>query len=412
MFGPRKRKIADLDVDEVMQAIAPLIGTHEAGQVARPTFAPTVQNEPVNMGFGRTTENVPSGVPAATPTFNPVTNTQPPTFGPRSRQQELDAEYKKNDELHTVGAPKEHSLAKRLLQGALRGFATGGIGGAIAGTAVEGFYPKANTQMRTNSEIAKSNQRIGGLQKAVGAEEDSLFNKARTENIMVDNERQEQIRKDNAEKDRVKTAETKRANFYKQNKYFDPTKATPAQARQLAEFGETPDSVGKFDFSKPEFKQVGEDTFKWDANEQAFVDTNLPNDKTKAFTEITVKEPETKKSYTFVTTQEKAAGLMNARTVAGLQIEAAKDRQISQQKFTREENDKARDLARSRIAIANSNLKLAQERLALAQGDAKVAAEQDVAKAQEARVRLKAYLKNSQYISDTDDIWKDFDALP
>jgi hypothetical protein len=219
LFGPKKRKIADLDVDEVMQAIAPLIGGETvdpkkyvvpaqpgiseqfpgSGRPTAPTaiaaqpetavsFAPRIpSDEPVNMGYGRTMENDPPGVPqvARPSTAMPQAQTDTPvTFAPRrTPQQDLDEERAKNRELHSVGAPKEHSLAKRLLQGALGGFARGGIGGAITGAAVEGFYPKANTNLRTQSEIAKSDKRIGGLEKSVESESERLLREAQTQGI-------------------------------------------------------------------------------------------------------------------------------------------------------------------------------------------------------------------------------------
>ncbi len=196
MFAPRKRKLGDLDVEEVLSTIVPMLGgggtvQHESGQVApgAPVVPPNVADV-VNMGYGRTMDaSTPVGPPSPVPSTPVPTSNAPdtpsPTFGPkvRSRQDVLNEEYQRNDELNKTGVPKEHSVAKRLLQGALRGLATGGIGGAITGAAMEGFYPKANTEQNTKTAIAKSNQRIGGLQKAVDAETGTAYKNTQMTNV-------------------------------------------------------------------------------------------------------------------------------------------------------------------------------------------------------------------------------------
>lgn len=81
----------------------------------------------------------------------------------------LDDAYEKRKRIAQEGAEPEHSLWKRLLQGALRGMTTGGVTGAIVGAGVEGFVPSMNRKMRTLGELAKANQEVAVLESETKA---------------------------------------------------------------------------------------------------------------------------------------------------------------------------------------------------------------------------------------------------
>jgi hypothetical protein len=278
-----------------------------------------------------------------------------PTLQPKSQ---LDDAYDRRGGLAKNGAPKDHSLVNRIFTGALRGLGRGGLGGGIAEGLIEGFYPKINTNINTQGQLAKVNQEIGGLEQQRASNQRYRLGEEQIKTIGTDDATnklrvQEQIDARNA-----KEKETKRANFYKQHKFFDPAKASVSERRQLAEFGETPDTVGKFDFTDPKTKKVGADEFQWSPNDNAWVDSGLPKNQAGAFTEITAQDPTDGKTYTYVTTQEKAAALLNGKVIGNMQIIAAKDRQVSQQNFTAQQTQihaqLAKELADYKAAIADA----------------------------------------------------------
>jgi hypothetical protein len=278
---------------------------------------PTTQNLPEDAGF------YPG---AATPT----TTNDP---------------YARKADLLRNGVPKEKSWLKRAALGALRGMATGSsaglggaVGGAIAGAVGGGFFPKVDQAIRTQAELGRVDQEIGNYEAKLGTQAKQVQIQDRIE----DNNRLATEAQSRAAARRETLQKQRRADWFKQNAHFDPSKATDAQKRQLAEFGETPESIGRYDLKDPKVKTIGDTTFRFDRNAGAWVDSGMPKDPNKASTEITATDPSTGKTYTFVTTQEKAAAMMNARTVAGLQIQAAKDRQLSQQGFQANENAKSR----------------------------------------------------------------------
>ena len=327
-------------------------------------------------------------------------------------------------ELGDKPLPKENSFLKRLATGigeSQKNLPANTplefrLGALLGGGAGAGFVPQYDQQVRTEREKSKLAKRLGMSQQQKIFETQQAAEQARIENIAEDNRLNREKAQEKAAQFLSEAKRKRRADFYRQNKNFDPTKATEAQVRQLAEFDETPDSIGKYDFTNPKFKQIGDTTFKWDVNEQAFVDSGLPKDKTKALTEITLKDPADGKSYTMITTAEKAASYLNSRVVAGMQIEAAKDRQLSQQKWQAEQNDKNRaqalQISNQRIAIANQQIQIAQQRLDNAAEKDKAQAQKDLENAKLAKKRLKAYILNNPLISDSQDLLEGLDDEP
>ncbi|MBS1793682.1 MAG: hypothetical protein JSS81_07505 [Acidobacteria bacterium] len=308
--------------------------------------------------------------------------------------------------------------------GALGGLQAGGLGGAIVGAGIGGvggiidrnFDDKLKDKM---FGIPKAQRQLEQARQAEEADTRQRVTDAQVRNIDADNQYQRDKMRQDADSKQAQQLEQKRKNWYARNKYFDPAKATEAQRRELAEFGETPESVGKFDMTKPEFKQIAGQTFKWSPTEQAFVDTNLPADKSKSMTEITVKDPTDGKSYTFVTTSDRAAGMLNSRQVAGLQIEAAKDRQISQQTWQSQENEKNRQqaaaLARERMEISRQSLAQAKARWedAVQRNDekAKRQAEKELRDEKARALRLKTFIKSNKYTKNDTDLLDELDDL-
>ncbi len=200
---------------------------------------------------------------------------------------------------------------------------------------------------------------IGALEQQRKAGADEKYRTAQTENLYADNTRLEQERKDRADRTAQSEQIRRRANFRRGHPFFSADKATESDKRELAAFGETPESMGTYNFSKPDVHAVGGVTFKLNPNTGSYEDTGIPHDGSKALTEYTVQDADGV-TYKYTTTNEKAAALKNQLVSAGLQIQAANARQASQQSFTHGENEANRAL---RLTI-QSNAIAAQKALA------------------------------------------------
>lgn len=125
----------------------------------------------------------------------------------------------------------------------------------------------------------------------------------------------------------------KRVDFRRANPTFDPTKASEAQVKQLAEIGETPMSIGHYDFTKADIKWINGQAWKKDTS-GAFTLAGLPTKENESLVEYKVKDPDTDVETTYLVPQQKAAQLKTNLASAGLQIQAANERQANSQQFT------------------------------------------------------------------------------
>jgi len=128
-------------------------------------------------------------------------------------------------------------------------------------------------------------------------------------------------------------AQRKREAFRRANPSFDATKATDAQKRALAEFGESPESVGTYDFSKPDTKMVAGTLYQRNPNTGAYEDTGV-KDPSKQVVEYTIVDPDTGVAQKYATTSERAASLKTQLKAAGMQIQAATERLQSTQQHS------------------------------------------------------------------------------
>lgn len=190
---------------------------------------------------------------------------------------------------------------------------------------------KTYSEIQRDRRVAQIAPQVEILRQKKKREQDAIdttinrdFRKAQTANIYEDNKRQANVA-DQQIRDR------KRSGWFRTNKHFDPSKATEAQVRQLAEFGETPDSIGLYDFTKPDRKTVAGATFTWNPNTKTFEDSGLPTDPSKAIVEYEVTDRATGVKSKYAVTSEKAASLKTQLEAAGMQIDAAKERQTSSQ---------------------------------------------------------------------------------
>ncbi len=128
-------------------------------------------------------------------------------------------------------------------------------------------------------------------------------------------------------------AQRKREAFRRANPSFDATKATDAQRRALAEFGESPETVGTYDFSKPDTKMVAGTLYQRNPSTGAYEDTGV-KDPSKQVVEYTIVDPDTGVAQKYATTSERAASLKTQLKAAGMQIQAASERQQSTQQHS------------------------------------------------------------------------------
>lgn len=299
---------------------------------------PANQLAPIADEFGNSAP-VPQGAPMATPgvfpqlapptpmqveKLIPTGEARPegvyPTILTPKAEDDPDI-YRRQRRLQTEGASK-NSWGKRILQGALRGLANGGLGGAILGATVEGVSPTINGRFKTQQALADTNEAIKEREAIADAELNRKHKQTVIDNTIADNKARDK-------KDAETLANNRRNSFFRRYKNFDATKATPAQIKELAEFGETPETVGSFDFTKPNVQTIAGQKFLFNPNTRSFEDAGLPKDGSKAIVEYTVVDPTTGVESKYATTSERAAGFKTSLAAAGLQIQAAATRQTA-----------------------------------------------------------------------------------
>ncbi|MCB1026009.1 MAG: hypothetical protein KDB79_16555, partial [Acidobacteria bacterium] len=210
-----------------------------------------------------------------------------------------------------------------LAQGASLENALGQLGGAAAMGAT---VPKVYADLQHQQKIDQIDQNIARRE----ALEDQNISQAKKiadiENIKIDNDRQEQVRKDRitkAEEDRKQKAYDNAWNSIDKAKKFDAANLSEAQKKRYADVGINPDELPTFDFTNPVLKKVDGDTFKWDG--EKFVQTNLPTDNKEKLIDfdVTLRNGKTEK---YRVTEEKAASLRVQLERMGASVDLAQAR--------------------------------------------------------------------------------------
>lgn len=275
------------------------------------------------------------------------------------------------DGLDVDAMGREKSFGKRLASGLWKAFknwgATGGEGGlaGLAGAALVGGVgsaasPGFHAGLRVNDQKQNLLRQLGGAQKQEEWQTAQDLKEAQKQTIYTDDANNRARIDADAVSRTEKLKEQKRTNFFRQNKNFDPSLASEAQRKQLSEIGETPESIGKYDFTNPKFKTVGGATFQFNPATKSFDATNLPTDGSKEIVEYSVVDPSTGVVSKYATTSERAASLKNQLASSGLQIQAAEARQASQQKFQGDQNEANRQLRRETF-LKSFNYKIEQD---------------------------------------------------
>lgn len=254
-----------------------------------------------------------------------------------------------------------------------------------------------------------------------------LDNEIKTDLQRADRDEMMQFRNETLEQRRENQAEQQKQKFLseiRKRKHYDPMKVSEADRLQMAEYGLKPEDFGNWDDRNPTILKWGDGVFIWDNDKQAFVDPGLGKDASKTVVDYTITFPDGSKKV-FQTTSDKAASLAEMARLRDATLELGranlderKRSNLANEELRKQQLQQAKDLAQQRITQADENIRIAKERLALAQADASADGQKnaqnaagDLEKAKLAKIRLKAYLKNSPLIQADDDIWKEFDEL-
>lgn len=371
----------------------------------------------------------PSNINLATqtPSFNP---NQPVTPGDRRVQADqalYDATHKdysiKKDEKGNVtrgkDRDKDHNwwdVVKSIGLGALRGYGAGGLGGAIGGAITGGVGGGVDRNFDeklgdTMFRIPSAQMNVERARQAEEFDTQQKLRQAQTATIPIDDENKRQqneyVRQNNA--DRMKTtALTKLTSL----KYFDPKNSVHAALATQA--GLNPDALQGWDDRNPITKQVAGITYEYNRATKSFDPSNLPPEDRNTTTEYKVKMPDGEER-TYKVAQKDAANFSTQMSALGARIDATATENEKQRTFQAGENEKARALARERMADMRAARDDAQKRYDDAVQRKDVAAQEKAAKdlqdEKEKRLRLKTYIKGNALTMSDPDLLKELDQL-
>jgi len=209
-------------------------------------------------------------------------------------------------------------VVKSIGLGALRGYGAGGLGGMIGGAITGGVGGAVDRNfdeklMDTMFRVPAAQMQVEQARQAEDYDTNQRVRQTQMDNMKTDNQNQAE---------RLK--ETKRQNWYRTHKFFDPSTATEADRQQLAEFGETPETVGKYDFTNPVTRNIAGEEFERDPTDKSWKSTGL-KDPSKAIVEYTVQDPDNPlETTTYKVSSDRAAAFKTSITNAKLNIIAQK----------------------------------------------------------------------------------------
>lgn len=280
----------------------------------------------------------PKAMPTSFPEDDPMTEAVEGSgaeyygnIAPRSAERSAKPEkiadpYERQRQLGLYGASK-NPWWKRMLQGALRGMGAGGLGGAIAGAAIEGIAPSINTKYKTKAALSEADAAIAREQKQREFETTDAYRRALTKTIPIDDKNKElqiQGQQNTAAANRKSQALGRLIRL----QHFDPKNSAHKRLAQEAGLDEA--DLQGWDNRNPFTKVVAGTTYQYDRADQTFKPSNLPVDESATLTDYRVKMPNGE-FQTFKVAQKDAARFATQMEVLGAQIEAAANRQASSQ---------------------------------------------------------------------------------
>lgn len=219
--------------------------------------------------------------------------------------------------------------------------------GYAAGSAVGGgVNRKWNEVQNIQNEISRAYQENEILTERAKQEFDMQqkatqfgFNVNKEQNDRAEFDRRQQLNED-------KFIQNKKDSFFRRYRAFNPLLASESQIRELKEFGETPESVGKYDFTNPKEKTVNGVSYLYNPLTQSYEESGLPNDPSKAIYEYEVEDSVTGVKHKFAVSAENAARFRTSIENARMMVKAANERQQKQQEFQRSQLEIRQDFER------------------------------------------------------------------
>lgn len=344
-----KGVIPDFDRNpEFVRATTPVVTTPTQAAVTQPVSQQTA-GQPVNVNAD---EEQPAEVP------DRMSRLMRPDMPSDQTWQQI-------QDLQDYTDPHKHSAAGRGFKGAVKSYknweggpGSGGIFGLLTsilgGGISSAVSPKAYENLEKDTRERRLFRQLGQQQARETFESGQATKEAQRRNIDDDNAARDDRNLVLKQQGEAKIATTRLKNFtdriWKAQKYFDPTKASEFDKKELGGLGLKPEDIGTFDFRHSDTKTVNGVTFNF--RDGAWTESGLPTDGSKELVEYTVVDPDNV-PHKFKVTSDRAAAFYTSIKAAGMQIQAAADRQQSQQTFTAGQNAEDRKLKVRQWALAN-----------------------------------------------------------
>ncbi|MGI8812835.1 MAG: hypothetical protein ACR2IH_09970, partial [Pyrinomonadaceae bacterium] len=186
-------------------------------------------------------------------------------------------------------------------------------------------------KMGDQNQMARLLPQLQQQQKIDDFNSDEAYKKAQTDTIPLDDANRVAQIASQAQQAKDRRTQTALGSLNRLPS-FDPK--NPAHAQLAKEAGLDPATMDKWDNRNPLLKSIGDKTYKFDRTTGDFTPTNLPSDEAKTLVPFDVLNPDTKQIEHYNVPEKDAARFRVSQEAQGKSIQAAANRQKSQQAFT------------------------------------------------------------------------------
>jgi hypothetical protein len=265
----------------------------------------------------------------------------PKMMRPMHPEDEADP-YIRTKRLQEEGASK-NSLGKRILQGALRGLAGGGIGGALLGAAVEGASPGINRRLKTQQYLSEAVPQIAQREVLKQNDLNNQYRQAQIDDIPINNDiARERITEQSQTRQDALTAQA--ASRLAALKTFDPK--NPAHVLLAKRAGKTDEEIAAmkgWDYSNPVEHKIDGDVYKLNRTTGEYEPSGLPTNEREKLVNFDAVDADGKVVASYKILPEKAASLAQSMRVKNLELKARADLQNQRIGAASTEKQKERD---------------------------------------------------------------------